>query len=463
MTAAERRTVLFLCVGNACRSQMAESIWRHLAGERWQVASAGIRPAGHVHPWAIAALQAAGFPTGGLACKSLDSIRDRHFDVVVSVCDTEATGCPVWPAAVRQLHWPIPDPAKPNRADESFVEFVAVRDAIQHRIEQLLGEVDAPRASTRGPLVGAALDEQTARAAIWLAERALSEDLQGEVDLTSAALIPENAPGAAQFVTRSAGIICGLAVCRLMIDRFGGGLKYSARVEDGSRVESGCEVATVQGPARQILLFERTWLNFLGRLSGVATLTAAFVQKTSGTQCRILDTRKTTPGWRALEKYAVRCGGGHNHRMGLFDAILIKDNHLALCEQLEGGQKLTIAQAIEQSRRWLTQLRAPLDSTSSPPSKPTIEVEVGSLDQLRSALQAGPDIVLLDNMSLDSLRRSVALRDELAPRVLLEASGGVTLEAVAEIAATGLDRISVGALTHSAPNFDIGLDWLPAP
>jgi nicotinate-nucleotide pyrophosphorylase (carboxylating) len=202
-----------------------------------------------------------------------------------------------------------------------------------------------------------------------------------------------------------------------------------------------------------LLTCERLVLNLLGRLSGIASLTRQYVKAIAGTKARIYDTRKTTPGWRRLEKYAVRCGGGFNHRLGLFDAVLIKDNHLVVGAEARGEQ-FTPAEAVRRARQFLA---------SAFPERPDpmiVEVEVDTLDQLREVLSAQPDLVLLDNMSLGDLRAAVALRDSEAPSVQLEASGGVRLETVAEIARTGVDRISAGALTHSAAWLDIGLDWL---
>jgi nicotinate-nucleotide pyrophosphorylase (carboxylating) len=194
-------------------------------------------------------------------------------------------------------------------------------------------------------------------------------------------------------------------------------------------------------------------LNLLGRLSGIATLTREFVRRVEGTKARIYDTRKTTPGWRRLEKYAVRCGGGHNHRTGLFDAILIKDNHLAFA----AGSDLSPAVAVRAAREFVRQMDAEhLDKGM------LIEIEVDRLEQLGDVLAAAPDIVLLDNMATDQLRTAVAQRNEIAPGVELEASGGVSLDTVREIALTGVDRISAGSLTHSARCLDLALDWLPA-
>jgi nicotinate-nucleotide pyrophosphorylase (carboxylating) len=298
--------------------------------------------------------------------------------------------------------------------------------------------------------------DSAAQAARWLIRRALEEDLGDRGDLTTDGLLPAGARGAAQLVTRQAGVICGLAICRLIVDEFARDLRLETRVEDGARVDRGAVLATIRGSARELLMYERTCLNFLGRLSGVASLTARFVDAVTGTKARILDTRKTTPGWRLLEKYAVRCGGGDNHRLGLFDGVLIKDNHIALCEHLEAG-RIGIAEAVARSRTWVRQ-----HVGASPDRTPVaIEVEVDSLEQLRAVVAERPDIVLLDNMPVAELRKCVEFRDARAPHLLLEASGGIGLDHVAAVASTGVDRISVGALTHSATNFDVGLDWVP--
>jgi nicotinate-nucleotide pyrophosphorylase (carboxylating) len=204
-----------------------------------------------------------------------------------------------------------------------------------------------------------------------------------------------------------------------------------------------------------MLTAERPMLNFVGHLCGIATLTKRFVDAIADTKARIYDTRKTTPGWRRLEKYAVRQGGGHNHRTGLFDAILIKDNHLALGGEMVGQSHFTPVEAVRQARQFLAENFPEGD----PRRQMIVEVEVDSLVQLEQVLTGRPDIVLLDNMSTDLLRQAVALRDAEAPDVQLEASGGVSLETVAGIAATGVDRISAGALTHSAVWFDVALDW----
>jgi nicotinate-nucleotide pyrophosphorylase (carboxylating) len=209
----------------------------------------------------------------------------------------------------------------------------------------------------------------------------------------------------------------------------------------------------LSGDSRSLLTCERTILNFLGRLCGIATWTHAFCDRIAGTRARLYDTRKTTPGWRRLEKYAVRCGGGHTHRMGLYDAILIKDNHLA-CRANASGKLLNTGEAVEQARAFI---HSNAVKFSEPP---IVEIEIDRIQQLDDALDARPDIILLDNMSNDQLREAVLVRNIHAPGVELEASGGVSLDTIESIAKTGVDRISVGSLTHSAVNLDLGLDWI---
>jgi nicotinate-nucleotide pyrophosphorylase (carboxylating) len=276
-----------------------------------------------------------------------------------------------------------------------------------------------------------------------LIDWALEEDLGSVGDLTSVATIPADLEGQVVFVARSAGVVAGLPAVRMVLDAVDPRITLRALLEDGTQVAAGSRLATAAGPMRGLLTAERSALNFLQRLSGIATRTHSYVDAVAGTCAQILDTRKTLPGWRILEKYAVRCGGGHNHRMGLFDGMLIKDNHLAAL----GSGPGTIARAVGAARA--------LTGRSIP-----VELEIDGLDQLDEALACRPDIILLDNMQLGELRSAVARRDAAAPGVLLEASGGVNLSTVAGIAATGVDRISVGELTHSAPVLDIGLDFL---
>ena len=269
--------------------------------------------------------------------------------------------------------------------------------------------------------------------------RALAEDLGRAGDVTAAACIPEGARMKAAFVARKPGVLAGIDAVRLAVLALDPKAHIELRLEDGAAFDAGAVLAVVEADARAFLSAERTALNLVGRLSGVATLTRTYVQAVQGTDARIADTRKTTPGLRALEKHAVACGGGMNHRFGLDDAILIKDNHVAVC----GG----VAQAVRRARAFAPHLMK-------------VEVEVDGLDQLDQVLAlideaAAPDVVMLDNFSLADLRTAVA---RVAGRLVLEASGGVDLTTVRAIAETGVDVISVGALTHSAPVLDIGLD-----
>jgi nicotinate-nucleotide pyrophosphorylase (carboxylating) len=266
-------------------------------------------------------------------------------------------------------------------------------------------------------------------------QRALAEDLGCAGDITSMATIPEATHAHAVMVARQAGVIAGLPLAVATFQKLSPDLNIQAHYRDGAAVAAGAQVLTISGPARAVLTGERTALNFVGRLSGVATLTADYVRHTAGTKLRICCTRKTTPGLRALEKYAVRCGGGFNHRFGLDDAILIKDNHIAVA----GG----IGPVLERARANIGHLVR-------------IEIEVDTLAQLREVLDTNlADVVLLDNMNMDELTEAVRLA---SGRVVLEASGGATLDSIARIAATGVDYVSAGALTHSAPNFDVALD-----
>lgn len=269
----------------------------------------------------------------------------------------------------------------------------------------------------------------------------LAEDLGDPPrDLTTEATIAPERSGSARVVVRSAGVIAGLPILPLIAARLG--YQVELRVTDGP-VAAKEVVAEFAGPLRAILAGERISLNFLGHLGGIATLTARYVAALTGTAARICDTRKTTPGWRHLEKYAVRIGGGSNHRLGLHDGVLIKDNHLAALGQSSSDP---LATAIARARE------------GAPPGT-MIEIEVDTLDQLERALAARPDMVLLDNMDVATLARAVALRDRHGPATRLEASGGIQLDTVRAIAQTGVDRISVGALTHSAPALDVALDY----
>lgn len=266
----------------------------------------------------------------------------------------------------------------------------------------------------------------------------LAEDLGRAGDVTAQACIPEGARMRAAFVARKPGVLAGIACVRLSLLAMDPDARIDLKLKDGDAFEAGTVLAEADADARAFLAAERTALNLLGRLCGVATLTRAYVDAVAGTRARIADTRKTTPGLRALEKHAVHCGGGATHRFGLDDAILIKDNHVAVC----GG----VGEAVRRARAAVGHLMK-------------VEVEVDGLGQLDEALAERPDVIMLDNFSLADLRAAVA---RTAGRVVLEASGGVSLETVRAIAETGVDVISVGALTHSAPQLDVGLDALPA-
>ena len=286
------------------------------------------------------------------------------------------------------------------------------------------------------------------KACVRLIEMALQEDLDTAGDLTCAAVIPPGLQGQAVFVARTEGVAAGLPVAGLVYEARtvpGEEVTFEPLLEDGARLQAGTPLARVRGGMATILSSERIILNFLQRLGGVASLTRRHVDLVADLPCRILDTRKTTPGWRLLEKYAVRCGGGHNHRMGLYDGVMLKDNHLAALARSGQGSG-TIAEAVRAVRQKY--------GATVP-----LEVEVDTLEQLDEALAAGPDVVLLDNMTLERLREAVLRRNRTAPGVLLEASGGINLTTLRGIAETGVDRISVGALTHSAPALDIGLDY----
>ncbi len=269
------------------------------------------------------------------------------------------------------------------------------------------------------------------RAVRRLIQSALAEDL-GPGDVTSRLVVPAQRSARARIVAREPGVLCGMDICRQVFSAIDPSVRFCRRLKDGTVFGPGTVLAEVRGRARSLLSAERTALNFVQRLSGIATLTHRYVRAVLGTGAVILDTRKTTPGWRALEKYAVRCGGGGNHRMGLYDMVLIKDNHIAVAG--------SVSSALAACRR----------------SRLEVEVEVTNIDQVKEALAAGARRLLLDNMSLAQLRRAVQL---CRGRARTEASGGVTLERVRRIAETGVDFISVGAVTHSAPAVDIALDF----
>lgn len=262
----------------------------------------------------------------------------------------------------------------------------------------------------------------------------LAEDLGRAGDITAQACVPADAQLTADFSARRGGVVAGLACVRLALAELDPAVRIELLTSDGEAVPAGATLVRVSGAARAILTAERTALNLLGRLCGIATLTQDFVDAVAGTGAKIADTRKTTPGLRALEKYAVRCGGGTNHRFGLDDAILIKDNHVAACG--------SVGEAVRRAKAFAGHLVK-------------VEVEVDSLLQLREALACDPDVIMLDNFTLDDMREAVKLADG---RITLEASGGITLDTVRSFAETGVNVISVGALTHSVKVLDIGLD-----
>jgi nicotinate-nucleotide pyrophosphorylase (carboxylating) len=289
--------------------------------------------------------------------------------------------------------------------------------------------------------------EPEARACRHLIELAFEEDLGGAGDITSKAVIPPKLEGRAVFVARAAGVVAGLPAVEMVFQTVRTPqVRFESLLKDGTAVAPGDRLVAVSGLMESILAGERTALNFLQHLSGVASLTRKYVDAVAGLPCEILDTRKTLPGWRLLQKYAVRCGGGRNHRMGLYDGVLIKDNHLKAVAA--GSESL-----IRVTRSALNVVRGSLP----------VEVEVDDLQQLEAALSAGADVILLDNMNVYNLRDAVNCRGaNCEPGIdwpLLEASGGITLDNVRAVAETGVDRISVGALTHSAPALDIALDY----
>jgi nicotinate-nucleotide pyrophosphorylase (carboxylating) len=354
-----------------------------------------------------------------------------------------------------------------------------------------------------------------------LLDIAIREDVESIGDLTSLSLIPEKAVGRAAVVARDEGIIAGMPTVQIICEAISPDLRWEPLVEDAAHVGKKQQIGILSGPARAMMQAERLILNFVARLSGIATTTNQYVQLIADTKSKVYDTRKTTPGWRLLEKYATCCGGAQNHRAGLYDAILIKDNHLALAAGRAGLGALEYdpALAVRKVRRFLEEkdelgprppvhchgnliatckmrtslLAAVAEVTGSAvlsqiiaktpchklemanqenqqvPRKPAdnfpakdviVEVEVDTFQQFEEVLSADPDIIMLDNMSCEMMRRAVELRNQRKPEIELEASGGITLNTIHDVAMTGVERISVGALTHSFQIFDLGLDWL---
>lgn len=288
----------------------------------------------------------------------------------------------------------------------------------------------------------------------FLARRALDEDLVGPGNLvgdaTSEALVPESLWGRAWFVSRTNGLLAGLPVLSRVFGMVDPRVEVEPSATEGGVIRPGDRLARVSGPMRALLTGERAALNFLQRLSGVATQVEKYVRLVADLPCVVLDTRKTTPGWRMLEKYAVRMGGGTNHRMGLCDGILVKDNHLAALSGTVVATPEIVAAAARRAR----------EHARAHPGLP-VEVEVDNLAQFEAVLAEGPDVVLLDNFSLEMLRQAVAMRARARSTALLEASGGVRLDNLRAVAQTGVDRVSIGALTHQATSVDIGLDFEP--
>ncbi|RLS32321.1 MAG: carboxylating nicotinate-nucleotide diphosphorylase [Planctomycetota bacterium] len=283
------------------------------------------------------------------------------------------------------------------------------------------------------------------RAVVWL-----EEDLGHECDWTSVALVSAGATAVLDVVARRGGVIAGLPAAAVVAGVTDPRLEWQPLTEDGQAVAAGAVVARLAGPTRSVLTAERTLLNVLGRMSGVATATRRLVDAVAGTPCRVYDTRKTVPGLRLLDKYAARAGGGWTHRLGLYDAILIKDNHLAAVASA-GGDPATAAR---QARQFIG-----ATFSAQRAAEMVVEIELDSLHHLPAVLAAEPDIILLDNMPTAMLAEGVAIRNRLKSRVILEASGGISVETVAAIAATGIDRVSSGWPTHGAPWLDIALDW----
>ncbi|MCR9210402.1 MAG: carboxylating nicotinate-nucleotide diphosphorylase [bacterium] len=288
-----------------------------------------------------------------------------------------------------------------------------------------------------------------------LVRLSIAEDLDIAVDWTTVAMIAPERRGACQIVPRCTGIAAGIALAPWIVDEFDADLEVEVLIDEGAPLVPGEPIVRLSGSARDLLTSERVLLNILSRLCGVATLTGRYVEAIGEHTARLYDTRKTTPGWRRLEKYAVRCGGGHNHRTGLYDGFLIKDNHLALGRsENDPSSKLTAGEA---ATRAVAMRGASVNELVAPPM---VEIEVDTLEQFEQVATTGIDIVLLDNFSLEDLRRAVARRDELGVTLDLEASGNVTIDTIGNVAATGVDRISSGALTHQATWLDLGMDWL---
>ena len=299
-----------------------------------------------------------------------------------------------------------------------------------------------------------------------IARLAKREDLglfpQYGVDWTTRLLVDDDAIAECHIVARVAGVASGLIAIPWVVEVFEAGLEVDCRVAEGQPFQVGDALVVLRGNARSMLTTERTILNLVSRMCGIATAAARYVEATAGTNADVYDTRKTTPGYRRIEKYAVACGGAKNHRTGLFDGILIKDNHIALASR-DDGSPMTLVEGVRHAVDHRGRTVADPDDTvdAEPRVAPEIvEVEVDDLEQFRQILPVGPDIILLDNFTLADLRRAVRIRDAASSPVQLEASGNVRIDTIGAIAATGVDRISSGALTHQATSLDLGLDWV---
>jgi nicotinate-nucleotide pyrophosphorylase (carboxylating) len=302
-----------------------------------------------------------------------------------------------------------------------------------------------PRSFTQVGWSDLLADRVATAAAGWFAE-----DLGHECDWTSVGLIPAGERSSLDVVVRRGGVIAGINAAAVVVRAADSGLGWQPVVADGSRVIPGTAVARLTGPTQSVLAAERVILNLLGRMSGVATATRQLVDAVAGTNCPIYDTRKTVPGWRLLDKHAVHLGGGCNHRLGLYDAILIKDNHLAALAMEEVGP----AEAVRRARAFVRATFPPARG-----ERMVVEVELDGLDSFEQVLAAEPDVILLDNMDPERLAVAVAARDRIGSAVILEASGGITPATAREIARSGVDRISTGWPTHHAPWLDVALDW----
>ncbi|OYP38944.1 carboxylating nicotinate-nucleotide diphosphorylase [Rhodopirellula sp. MGV] len=284
-----------------------------------------------------------------------------------------------------------------------------------------------------------------------LVRLAIAEDLSNAIDWTTVCMIEDDLVGGCEVVPRVDGVCAGMAILPWIVDEFDADLELEMLLEDGQPLVPGQPMARLRGNVRDLLTTERTILNLLSRTCGVATLVRRYVDAIAGSKANVYDTRKTTPGWRLLEKYAVACGGGRNHRRGLYDGFLIKDNHLQLAGK--NGVPVPASEAAKKALQW----RGGQVEHLTAPS--IVEIEVDSLEQLRDVLPVSPDIVLIDNFSLDDIHAAVTMRDELNSAVELEVSGNVKLDTIVAIAKTGVERISSGALTHQATWLDLGLDW----